>query len=118
MKEVEKRGFNVEDACDYIGGISRNTLYRLISDNDIGSYKIGNRRYFTKEGLDDLIDKSAETVLSQSVQQCDECGVVIDRSCSYDPVCGEELGNPPETESYLCPDILCKRCRETIKYIV
>ena len=57
MVEVaNKRGFNMAEACDYVGGISRANMYKLMVSEGIGSYVIGNRRYFLKEELDFFID--------------------------------------------------------------
>ncbi len=47
----------MEEACGYLGGISRPTMYRLLGEGQLSSYHIGVRRYFTKESLDHLIDK-------------------------------------------------------------
>ena len=43
---------------------------------------------------------------------CDECDIEIVPDGSYSPICGKELGDPPNTESYICQDIICKDCRK------
>lgn len=59
--EIENRGFNFEDACKYIGGVSRTTMSTLIAKGDIQhSYMIGKRKYFTRENLDAFINELAE----------------------------------------------------------
>ena len=44
------------EACQYLGGVSRPTMYRLLGDGELSSYHIGVRVYFTKESLDKFID--------------------------------------------------------------
>ncbi len=46
----ERAAYSVAAACAYIG-ISRPTMYRLLSD-DIPSFHIGRRRLILKEHLD------------------------------------------------------------------
>mgnify|MGYP005828418235 CR=1 FL=1 len=53
---LEKRGLNMTEACNYIGGVSRPTMYKLIGEDEIESYFIGVRRYFTKDSLDRWIN--------------------------------------------------------------
>ena len=57
MEATVKRGFTMPEACDYLGGISRQTMYRLLGDGAIESYHLGVRRYFTKESMDRLINE-------------------------------------------------------------
>ena len=57
MEATVKRGFTMTEACDYLGGISRQTMYRLLGDGAIESYHLGVRRYFTKESMDRLINE-------------------------------------------------------------
>ena len=52
----EKRGFNMAEACQYIGGISRSGMYKLIADKDVKSYLIGSRRYFLRDCLDAYLE--------------------------------------------------------------
>jgi excisionase family DNA binding protein len=62
MIEHKKRGFNMEEAREYVGGISRNGLSRLIKGKLLRSYRIGNRRYFLREELDAFIERQMEKV--------------------------------------------------------
>ena len=57
MEATLKRGLTMAEACEYLGGISRPTMYRLIGDNQLASFHIGVRRYFTRESLDRLINE-------------------------------------------------------------
>ena len=56
----DKRAFNMVEACIYIGGISRAQMYKLIGVEGIGSYTIGNRRYFLKEELDKFLERMVQ----------------------------------------------------------
>jgi len=62
MTQQEKRGFNTQDAMEYLGGISRNGLQQLIKDKVLRSYRIGSRRYFLREELDAFIERQIEKV--------------------------------------------------------
>ena len=57
METTNKRGFGMNEACNYIGGVSRSQMYRLMTDEDIHSYMIGNHRYFLREELDKFLDR-------------------------------------------------------------
>ena len=56
MSTPAKRGYTMAEACEYLGGISRPTMYRLLGQGEIDSYHLGVRRYFTRESLDRLIN--------------------------------------------------------------
>ena len=62
MTQQEKRGFDTQDAMEYLGGISRNGLQQLIKDKVLRSYRIGSRRYFLREELDAFIERQIEKV--------------------------------------------------------
>jgi len=55
--ELMKRGYTMAEACGYLGGISRQTMYKILGDGDVSSYHIGVRVYFTKESLDKFINE-------------------------------------------------------------
>lgn len=57
-----KKGLHINEACVYIGGVSRNTMYRLMKAG-LPSYNIGNRRYFLISELDALIERRVEKEL-------------------------------------------------------
>ena len=57
MEMTLKRGLTMAEACEYLGGISRPTMYRLLGGNQVASFHIGTRRYFTRESLDRLINE-------------------------------------------------------------
>jgi len=52
------------------------------------------------------------SISKENYMICDECNIEIVPDDSYDPICGDELGDPPNTESYICQDIICKDCRK------
>jgi excisionase family DNA binding protein len=56
METAVKRGYTMAEACGYLGGISRQSMYKILGDGDLSSYHIGVRVYFTKESLDKFID--------------------------------------------------------------
>jgi excisionase family DNA binding protein len=56
MEIATKRGYTMKEACEYLGGVSRTTVYRLLGQGALTSYHLGVRHYFTKESLDRLID--------------------------------------------------------------
>jgi excisionase family DNA binding protein len=53
----EKRGLNMEEACAYVGGISRAGMYRLLEEKLLRTYRIGKRRYFLKDELDAFLER-------------------------------------------------------------
>ena len=57
---VSKRGLTMEEACGYIGGISRPTMYRLMAHGSVSSYTIGTRRYFLRDSLDAYLEQRLE----------------------------------------------------------
>ena len=56
----QKRGLNMEEACEYVGGISRNGMYQLLGKKLLRSYLIGNRRYFLREELDAFLERQMD----------------------------------------------------------
>ena len=56
----DKRAYGMDEACNYIGGVSRGHMYRLMVDENIPSFRISNRRYFLKEELDKFLERMSE----------------------------------------------------------
>jgi excisionase family DNA binding protein len=56
MAKIIKRAYTISEACQYLGGISRPTLYKLMGDGGLPLYRIGRRVFFTKESLDEFIN--------------------------------------------------------------
>ena len=57
---VEKVAYSVKDASEYVGVINDSTMYRLLWDKAIKSYKIGQRRFILKSELDKYIEENME----------------------------------------------------------
>ena len=55
---LRRQGLNIRDACVYLGGISKNTAYRLMAEG-LPSYTIGNRRYFLVSALDAFLEQQS-----------------------------------------------------------
>jgi excisionase family DNA binding protein len=56
MDTTLKRGMTMAESCEYLGNISRPTLYRLLGDGALDSFHIGTRRFIPRESLDRLIN--------------------------------------------------------------
>ena len=56
----EKKALSIDEACRYVGGVSRPTLYGLIGSKAIPSYTIGRRRYILKADLDTYLRERIE----------------------------------------------------------
>jgi Helix-turn-helix domain len=53
--------YSIRQAREQLGGISRNSIYRLLNSGDLASVIIGCRRFITAEAIAQLIKKSATT---------------------------------------------------------
>jgi predicted DNA-binding transcriptional regulator AlpA len=54
-----KKGYTFGEAQQYIGNVSRSTLYRLMGEG-LPSYTIGSRRYFLVSELDAFIERQVK----------------------------------------------------------
>jgi len=54
-EQMVKKALQFDEACVYIGGVSRPTLYKL----PIPSYTLGRRRYFLVSELDKFLESQA-----------------------------------------------------------
>lgn len=63
MAQHNKGLYTVEEACEYLGGIVKSTLYKYMSDQSLESIKMRGRRMFTREQLDNFI-RSQELLAS------------------------------------------------------
>jgi excisionase family DNA binding protein len=60
MAEI-RQVMDIQAASDYLG-VSRDTLYRYVTEEKIAAFKIGNRWKFMKTALDSWMEKqSAES---------------------------------------------------------
>ena len=53
---LEKKGLSVDESCMYLGGLSRPTLYRLLAQGVLRSYRIGTRRFCLRVDLDAYLE--------------------------------------------------------------
>lgn len=54
---VERRLISVAEAREWLGGISRSTLYTLVKRGELSLVKIGSRSFVQAEELDDFMRK-------------------------------------------------------------
>ena len=59
-KGFEKRGLTLDEAREYLGGLSRPTMYRMIRDGLLKTYHLGSRVFVLRESLDALVDEQIE----------------------------------------------------------
>jgi excisionase family DNA binding protein len=53
--------YSVRQACAELGGISRNTFYRLVAARELRLVKIGTRSYVTADELHAYVSRLAST---------------------------------------------------------
>jgi hypothetical protein len=53
--------YSIKEARQQLGGISRNSVYRLLNNGELACVIIGCRRFITAEAIAQLIKKSATT---------------------------------------------------------
>ena len=53
--------YSIKEAREQLGGISRNSVYRLLNNGELASVIIGCRRFITADAIAQLIKKSATT---------------------------------------------------------
>lgn len=63
MAQHNKGLYTVEEACEYLGGIVKSTLYKYMGEQSLESIKMRGRRMFTREQLDNFI-RSQELLAS------------------------------------------------------
>jgi excisionase family DNA binding protein len=51
--------YSIKDAREQLGGISRNTIYRLLNEGKLTSIVIGSRRFITAAAIARLVDESS-----------------------------------------------------------
>ena len=50
--------YSIQEARKLLGGISRNTIYRLLRTGELASVVIGCRRFISPAAIDELVAKS------------------------------------------------------------
>lgn len=53
----ERRLISVEEARDWLGGISRSTLYALVKAKELSLVKIGSRSFVQVKDLDEFVER-------------------------------------------------------------
>jgi excisionase family DNA binding protein len=53
--------YSIQEARKLLGGISRNTIYRLLRSGELASVVIGCRRFISPAAIADLIARSTTT---------------------------------------------------------
>lgn len=51
---IQRLAYNISDACEVLC-TSRQTLYNLINEGRLRSFKEGKRRYISRQAMDDYI---------------------------------------------------------------
>jgi hypothetical protein len=51
--------YSIKEAREQLGGISRNSIYRLLNDEELASVIIGCRRFITAAAIADLVKNCA-----------------------------------------------------------
>ena len=54
--------YSIQEARKVLGGISRNTIYRLMRTGQLASVVIGCRRFISPAAITELISKSTTTI--------------------------------------------------------
>lgn len=55
--KIKRRILSVEKSCEYLGGISKVSLYNRVNEGDIQLIKIGRRSFITLESMDAYLDR-------------------------------------------------------------
>ena len=68
IDQGSQRALSLAGAAIYLGGVSHQTIYRLVHSEQLRSFRIGKRLYFLIEELDRFIDyqMSLETETEES----------------------------------------------------
>ena len=54
--------YSIQEARKLLGGISRNTIYRLLGSGELASVVIGCRRFISPAAIAELVSRSTTTV--------------------------------------------------------
>jgi hypothetical protein len=54
--------YSIQEARKLLGGISRNTIYRLLRSDDLASVVIGCRRFISSAAITELVARSSTTI--------------------------------------------------------
>ncbi|MFT4396906.1 helix-turn-helix domain-containing protein [Gordonia lacunae] len=59
-EKVKRRILSIEKSCEYLGGISKVSLYNRVNEGELTLIKIGRRSFITLESLDAYLDRCIE----------------------------------------------------------
>tara|TARA_R100000808_G_C2092757_1_gene112538 strand:+ start:595 stop:792 length:198 start_codon:yes stop_codon:yes gene_type:complete len=54
------KGLSINESQKYLGGVSHQTLYRLINGKVLRTYKVGRRRFIYLDSLNDYVQNHTE----------------------------------------------------------
>jgi excisionase family DNA binding protein len=54
--------YSIQEARKLLGGISRNTIYRLLRSGELASVVIGCRRFISSAAITELVARSSTTI--------------------------------------------------------
>jgi len=57
---LDVRGMSISDSQKYLGGVSHQTLYRLINTKALQTYKVGRRRFVYLDSLNNYVQNQRE----------------------------------------------------------
>ena len=57
---VQRLAFTIDDACELLGGISRNSVYRLSAAGKLRLVKVGGRTLVPRSEIQRLLDGGGE----------------------------------------------------------
>lgn len=63
-----RRAWPIDEARQLLGGISRKTIYDLITDGALPTVFIGGRRLVPDRGINELIEKSTVVGMAREVE--------------------------------------------------
>jgi len=56
---MDRELYSIEEACRLMGGIAKNTLYRLLRSGALASVPIGRRRFIAAEAIATFVANSS-----------------------------------------------------------
>ena len=56
---MDRELYSIEEACRLMGGIAKNTLYRLLRSGALASVPIGRRRFIAAEAIANFVANSS-----------------------------------------------------------
>ena len=71
---IDRDLYKIDEARERLGGISRNTIYELMSSGRLASVKIGRRRFIPSEALESFV-ADATTTKPPCARKRSNCGV-------------------------------------------